>query len=173
MQEEYEALIRNGAWTLIDFSSGRKAIRSKWIYKTKLNAYDRPAQYKVRLVSKGSSQRKGEDYEETYCPVVRHSSLWYLFAMAARWNLEIDPMDAITAFLQRELSEEIFVMQPAYYEDSRNKSKAHQGFILIEAIEPHVESEVGRRNKEVHICIIRIQLCVYYRITSDKFLFAV
>ncbi|KXJ80952.1 hypothetical protein RP20_CCG022519 [Aedes albopictus] len=84
IQEEYEAQMRNRTWTLTDLPAGRKAIRCKWVYKTELDAEGRPACHKARLVIKGYPQRKGVDYEETYAPVVRHSSLQYLFATDAR-----------------------------------------------------------------------------------------
>lgn len=51
------------------------------------------------------------DYEETFLPVRKHSSLRLQFAMATKHNLDIDHMDAVTAVLQGELEEEIYVKQ--------------------------------------------------------------
>ena len=86
------------------------------MFKTKHDAAGKVNRYKARLVIKGYSQRKGVDYNETYSPVVRHSSLRYLFALAARNNLLVDQMDAITAFLQGDLEEEIYMEQPPCFE---------------------------------------------------------
>lgn len=97
----------NNTWTLTNLPEGRKAIKCKWVFKTKHDAAGNIDRYKARLVIKGYSQRKGVDYDETYSPVVRHSSLRYLFALAAKHNLYVDQMDAITAFLQGDLDEKI------------------------------------------------------------------
>lgn len=48
-----------------------------------------------------------------YAPVVRYSTIRYLLALAVKHNLDIDQMDAVTAFLQGELQdEEIYMEQP-------------------------------------------------------------
>lgn len=174
MQEEYEAQMRNGTWTLTDLPAGRKAIRCKWVYKTKLDAEGRPARHKARLVIKGYSQRKGVDYEETYSPVVRHSSLRYLFATAARLNLDIDQMDAVTAFLQGELSEEIYMEQPPYFEDTQNRTKVCKLNKALYGLKQ--SSRVW--NQKLDTALMKFRLvstdydpCVYYKIAGSKIMF--
>lgn len=105
MCDGYEALMSTDTWTLTELPPGRKSIKCRWVYKTKYDANGNVDRHKVRLVVKGFSQRKGVDYDETYSPVVHHSSLRYLFALYAKDGLLIDQMDATTAFLQGELSE--------------------------------------------------------------------
>ena len=68
------------------------------------------------------SQRKGVNYDETYSPVVRHSSLRYLFVLAARHNLMVDQMDVITAFLQGDLDQEIYMERPPCFEQHNKRT---------------------------------------------------
>lgn len=63
----------------------------------------------------------GVDYYETFSPVVRHTSLRILFAIAIRDGYKIFQMDAITAFLQSELDETIYMHQPEGYADSTGR----------------------------------------------------
>lgn len=63
-------------------------------------------------MAKGYSQKKGIDYEETFAPVVRYSSIRMLLALAVKYNLDIDQMDVVTAFLQSELNEDIYMDIP-------------------------------------------------------------
>lgn len=35
MNDEYKSLIENGTWTLCELPKDRKAIKNKWVYKTK------------------------------------------------------------------------------------------------------------------------------------------
>lgn len=117
MREEYEALMENNTWTLCDLPSGRKPIKCKWVFRTKRDVIGHVERFKARLVVKGCSQRKGVDYDETFAPVVRHGSLRYLFSLAARFDLDIYQMDAVSAFLQGSLDEVVFMEQAPYFQD--------------------------------------------------------
>lgn len=121
MVDEYNALIENDTWELADLPAGRKAIDCKWVFKVKRNAVGTIMRHKARLVVKGYSQVKGIDYDETYSPVARYSSIRFLIAMSVKYGMAIHQMDAITAFLQGELSEEIYMRQPMCFSDKTNR----------------------------------------------------
>ncbi|KAL8116351.1 hypothetical protein AgCh_022740 [Apium graveolens] len=83
MSIEIKALTDNQTWQLEDLPPGKKAIGSKWVYKVKLHANGTLERCKTRLVAKGYNQRYGIDYEETFSPVIKMSSLRCLIALAA------------------------------------------------------------------------------------------
>ena len=72
---------------------------------------------KVRIVAKGFRQVAGVDYNETYAPVVSMSIVRLFLCVVNLLNLECDQMDAVTAFLNGELDEEIFMEVPAVFCD--------------------------------------------------------
>lgn len=63
--------------------------------------------YKTRLVEKGLTQEYGIDYEETYAPVARLTSVRSLLAIAAVRKWEFFHMNAKNAFLNGNLKEEV------------------------------------------------------------------
>ncbi|KAF3633924.1 putative glucan endo-1,3-beta-glucosidase A-like [Capsicum annuum] len=65
--------------------------------------------FKARLVVKGFKQKESLDYFDTYSPVTRITSIQMLIALAAVYDLQIHQMDVKTAFLNRELEEEIYM----------------------------------------------------------------
>lgn len=109
MEEEYHSLIKNNTWTLVDIPKNKTIIPCKWVYKTKTDENDIIARYKARLVIKGYKQTKRVDYHETYAPVVRYSSIRYLIGVAAKYNMKIHQLDAISVFSQGEIEEETFM----------------------------------------------------------------
>ena len=53
MDDEIDAIERNGTWELSDLPKGQKTIGVKWVYKTKLKEDGEIDKYKARLVAKG------------------------------------------------------------------------------------------------------------------------
>ena len=106
MEKEMESLHANEVWDLVELSKDRKAVGSKWVYKTKKSANGETERHKARLVAQGFSQRYGQDYDETFSPVVRFESLRMVIALAVQNGLKLHQMDVTTAFLN-ELVEEV------------------------------------------------------------------
>lgn len=57
MKEEMNSLDENKTWSLTDLPPGRKAVKSKWVFKIKRDQSGNIVRHKARLVAKGYSQR--------------------------------------------------------------------------------------------------------------------
>jgi transposase InsO family protein len=99
MDEEYESLTKNCTWQLVPLPRGRKAIGNKWVFKIKYHADGTVERYKARLVAKGYAQTQGIDYNETFAPVAKFTTIRSILAIAAMEDLEVHQMDVKTAFL--------------------------------------------------------------------------
>ncbi|CAH2088806.1 unnamed protein product [Euphydryas editha] len=66
----------------------------------------------IILVAKGFTQKPGVDYQETFSPVIRHSTLRLLFALSVQYGMNITHLDVTTAFLNSQLKENIFMHIP-------------------------------------------------------------
>jgi hypothetical protein len=82
------------------------------VFKRKLRPDGTIERYKARLVAKGYTQKEGEDFLDTYSPVARLTTIQVLLSLAASHGLVIHQMDVKTAFLNRELEEEIYIDHP-------------------------------------------------------------
>lgn len=112
MQDEIDSFNKHEAWELVDRPADKNIVKNRWLFKIKRDANGKVACYRARLVAKGFTQKFGIDYMDTYSPVVRHSSLRMLLSLAVELDLKIDHLDVKTAFLNGNLSEEIYMSQP-------------------------------------------------------------
>ena len=110
--DELASLEKNGTWELVELPPGRKTVGCKWVFKKKLGADGTVERFKARLVAKGFSQQPGLDFQETFAPVAKFSSVRLLLSLAASLDLEIHQLDVKTAFLNGVVEEEIYMEQP-------------------------------------------------------------
>lgn len=108
---ELASFEENQAWELVQKPENATVVQCKWVFKKKVDCADK-VQYKARLVAKGFTQKPGIDYSETFSPVVRHSTLRFLFALSVHLDLKITHLDVTTAFLNGSLTETIFMCIP-------------------------------------------------------------
>jgi hypothetical protein len=115
MLEEMGAHDSNGTWERLPLGMPRprNVIKSKWVFDYKLAVDGTILRYKARLVGCGYSQLPGVHYDETYAPVVQTDSLRLLLALAAEHDLELHTMDVVTAYLNAEVAETIYMEAPA------------------------------------------------------------
>ncbi|KAK1667664.1 hypothetical protein QYE76_055823, partial [Lolium multiflorum] len=120
MKSEMGSMYDNKVWTLVDLPDSRKAVENKWIFKRKTDADGNVTVYKARLVAKGFRQIQGVDYDETFSPVAKLKSVRILLAIAAFFDYEIWQMDVKTAFLNGDIEEELYMVQPKGFVDPKN-----------------------------------------------------
>lgn len=104
---ELESLATNNTWVIEPLPAGRKAIGCRWLFRKKDEG-----RYKARLVAKGYSQQHGVDYEETFAPVAKFTTIRILLALSCEHDWELEGMDVKTAFLNGTLEERIYMQVP-------------------------------------------------------------
>jgi hypothetical protein len=73
-------------------------------------------------VARGFSQKEGIDYEETFSPVVRYTSIRTTLVIAAVMKWKIHQMDMKTTFLNGVVEEEVYMEQPQGFETHDRKT---------------------------------------------------
>lgn len=111
-QEELLALQENHTWDIVPCPAGVKPIGCKWVYSIKLRSDGSLDRYKARLVALGNRQQHGVDYEETFAPVAKMTTVRLILAIAASQGWPLSQMDVKNAFLHGDLKEEIYMTPP-------------------------------------------------------------
>jgi len=123
MRSEIDSMGHNQVWNLVDPPEGVRPIECKWIFKKKRDMDGNVHVYKARLVAKGFRQVQGVDYDETFSPVAMLKSIRIILAIAAYFDYEIWQMDVKTAFLNGNLDEDVYMIQPEGFVDPTNAEK--------------------------------------------------
>jgi hypothetical protein len=109
MTEEYQSIIKNDVWDIVPRLEGKSVVTSKWIYNIKHAVDGSVEKYKVRFVARGFSQVEGIDYEETFAPVSRYTSIRTIISLAASMGWRLHQMDVKTTFLNGKIEEEVYI----------------------------------------------------------------
>lgn len=168
IMDEYDSLLMNKTWNLVDLPPNRRAIPCKWVFKTKRDGDGAIVRHKARLVIKGCAQRHGIDYEETFAPVVRYNSLRFLLSLAAQYNLDIEQLDAVSAFLQGDVEEEIYMVQPeAFVENPSKVCRLNKALYGLKQASRLWNKKLDGALKEIGFYQSSLDPCVYFQIKDQ------
>ncbi|KAG7586548.1 Zinc finger CCHC-type [Arabidopsis thaliana x Arabidopsis arenosa] len=119
---EFDALMGNHTWDLVPPHAAQNIVGCKWVFTTKYLSNGLLERYKARLVAKGFHQQYGKDYAETFSPVIKSTTIRLVLDVATAKNWPIKQLDVNNAFLQGELTEEVYMSQPPGFVDKDRPS---------------------------------------------------
>ena len=71
-------------------------------------------------MSRGFSQREGIDYEETFAPVSRYTSIRTIMALAFMMKWVLHQMDVNTSFFNAMIEEDVYIEHPQGFKIQRH-----------------------------------------------------
>lgn len=96
----------------MELATGHKAIGLKWIFKIKKDTDEAIMKHKETLMERGYMQKQGINFEESFAPVTRLETVHLLLILSATNGWEVHHYDVKLAFLNREIHDEVYVLQP-------------------------------------------------------------
>nr|GEW81529.1 hypothetical protein [Tanacetum cinerariifolium] len=147
INDEMQALYENGTWELVELLFGRKAIESKWVYRIKYMSSGEIERFKARLLAKGFNQKEGIDYEETFSPVVKISTVRCLIDLAVQsdWKLSVvTPLPKNIMLSHKETTNNKFLQNVAAYQ------KLVEKFIYLCMTRPDISYVVNFLSQHMH-----------------------
>eukprot|EP00253_Pinus_taeda_P029215 PITA_29215 len=126
MVEEYDSIMRNNVWDIVPRPGDKSVVTFQWLYKVKQAADGSIEKHKARFVARGFSQVEGIDYNETFAPVARYSSIRSILALSTQMGWKIHQMDVKTAFLNGVIEEEVYIEQLEGFETFDRESHVCQ-----------------------------------------------
>ena len=115
MQDELDALQDNETFELVPAPIDRQVVGGRWVYAVKICQNGEEA-HKARYVVKGYSRIPEIDYQETFAPTARMSSIRILLQRAVQNDMRVHQMDVKTAYLNAPIDCDIYMEQPEGFE---------------------------------------------------------
>lgn len=109
MVDEYKSIMKNDVWEIVPRPEGKSVVSSKWIFKIKHSADGSIEKFRARFVAQGFSQKEGIDYDETFAPVARYTSIRVIISLASVLDWKLHQMDVKTSFLNGKVEQEVYV----------------------------------------------------------------
>ncbi|KAL2125978.1 hypothetical protein VTI74DRAFT_2034 [Chaetomium olivicolor] len=107
-----------GSWTETPRRQGsarnKQILGCMWVYTYKFNTRGYLAKCKARLVVRGDQQIRSHA-EENYSATLAVRSLRTTLALAARFDLELIQFDAVNAFVNAKIDDEVYMEMPGGY----------------------------------------------------------
>ena len=97
--KEYQSIIKNDVWDAVPRPKDKSVVSLKWIFKTKHSTDGSIEKYKERFIAREFSQKEGIDYEETFAPIARYTSIRTILSLAAKIKWRLHQMDVNMKFL--------------------------------------------------------------------------
>jgi Reverse transcriptase (RNA-dependent DNA polymerase) len=119
MHEELRALDKNHTWELVSQLPGKKIVGCKWVFTMKQSPEGKVERYKARLVAKGYSQTYAIDYDETFAPVTKISTVRTLVSLAVNSGWKLHQLDVKNAFLHEDLLKEVYIEIPPSFDTNQ------------------------------------------------------
>ena len=101
----------------------RLELRVWYIYAPYIDKDSSISTHKSRLVAQGFTQREGIDYNDTFSPTAKLTTIQVIAGIAVRNDWELEQTDVDTAYLNPSLKEDIYMRQPKGFEAPSEEDK--------------------------------------------------
>ena len=127
MEEELSLMAKYDVWDVVDQPMDTNIIGCRWVFRIKRDSSGKILKYRAHLVAQGFTQLYGVDFNETFAPVSRLSSIQTVFSLAASEDWELHQMDIKSAYLNSPINTAIYMRLPPGYGSKGKVARVKKG----------------------------------------------
>ena len=187
MNKEVKDQTENGNFIIVrkdQVPKNKTILKSVWQMRRKRDIKSRAIKkYKARLNIDGSRMIKGVDYDETYAPVAKWSTIRLILSLAAVHNWHTRQLDYVLAFPQAPVERELYMEVPKGFviEDGRSEDyllkikrniygQKQAGLVWNRYLVDKLTKELGFKQSMIDECLFYRGRVLYALYTDDSIL---
>jgi hypothetical protein len=120
---KYESHLVNKTWYYVEYPQNARTIGIMWRFMVKRDANGSIIKYEARLCAPRDQQTNRIDYNETFAPTVRYIALREVLAFACCHDLEVKQFNEVSAFLNADVHETIYMHHLEGFQQFHSKGK--------------------------------------------------
>ena len=172
--EEFNALVENETWELVPRPPGRNVIGGKWVFTRKLGSRGEVEKYKARFVARGFTQKAGIDFQETFSPTARLTTVRLLLQICVNDELVLCQMDVKSAYLNSPIDCELYVQPPeGYCEDAKLVCKLKKSLYGLKQSGRNWNNVISQYLREIGFVQSVVDSCVFKLIADSVYVIIV
>lgn len=111
VKHEYDSIIQNGTWELVELPKRVQPITCRWVFKVMKIANGEIEKLKAWLFVRGFEQQKGIYLEKTFALIVKWAIIRMVISLVVQHGWKIKHLDIKITFLNGDLKEDMFMLQ--------------------------------------------------------------
>ena len=171
MADEIAALQANNTYELVVLPPGVKPVGGRWTFRVKQEPSG-TFLFKARWVACGFSQKYGIDYDETFAPTARVTSVRIIIQITIQFKLIVEQLDVNNAYLNSEIDRPIYMVQPEGFVTNPNLvCKLNKSLYGLKQSARLWNSTIDKFLKSENLTPSQNDPCVYYKITNKVMMY--
>jgi len=131
MKKEYDTLQKNKTWILVPRPNDKKILTNRYLRPKLIKMVKSKNIKRDELLGDTHTQELGIDYEEVSAPVARYETIRTLLAASVNEEMHVHQIDVISAYVQGELNDEIYMEQPEMFIEHGHEEKVCKSHCMV------------------------------------------
>ena len=123
-EKEYQTLVDMGVWEVVKRQRWMNVLPSTWAFTKKLYPSGLVRKLKARFCARGDRQLHGQDYFDTFAPVVSWTTVRLLLILSLQLELATKQIDYTAAFVHADID------KPPGFDQVSEAEKTRQGVFV-------------------------------------------
>ena len=98
-------------WKLVEKPPRSNIVRCQWTFRVKRDNLGAVNKFNTRLVVQGFSQVEGLNYNKTFSPTIKFTTIRLMIALTCRYNLELCHINIKGTYLNGKLDDDMYMHQ--------------------------------------------------------------
>jgi hypothetical protein len=169
-EEEIQKLTAKNTWKQVNVPQDKQVIPVRWVFTYKVNAQGVLIKHKARLCVRGDLQ-KLNPHEDVYAATATFKTFRTLMSLAAAFDLEVWQLDAVNAFVNADIDDDVYISLPEGYSQKGLCLKLLKALYGLKKSPLLWLNEFSKTLRDIGLVPVQGENCLFRHTTESIFVF--